>query len=189
MEGLCEGGNEPPGSLKANSVTPGKFTMTGVNAADETRTLKANIQCTPEQQQGRQYWKAVKKSKIDLKRQKEGLTYVAGRPQVVSRLPADPELRSGVGSIPAWADYLIRFSPTISLMSGEARLALIVNATSLNLCVVYRSYQSAAEQRLKPVYSFECPALKLLRLARQNHRYRGQNTKRISLYRNSDDIM
>ncbi|KAJ4436979.1 hypothetical protein ANN_17111 [Periplaneta americana] len=60
MAGLCEGGNEPPGSLKANK-----------------------------------------------------------------RLPADLELRSGAGSIPALADYLVgffpRFSPIPRLMSVDDR--------------------------------------------------------------------
>ncbi|KAJ4426680.1 hypothetical protein ANN_26478 [Periplaneta americana] len=38
-------------------------------------------------------------------------------------LPADLELSSGVGSIPAWADYLVlffpKFSPTVRRMSGN----------------------------------------------------------------------
>ncbi|KAJ4429904.1 hypothetical protein ANN_22108 [Periplaneta americana] len=60
------------------SITPGKHTMAGVNAADEIRTLKANKQCTPEQQQRRRYRKAVKKRKIDLNTQEEAIIYVAG---------------------------------------------------------------------------------------------------------------
>ncbi|KAJ4432929.1 hypothetical protein ANN_15186 [Periplaneta americana] len=46
-----------------------------------------------------------------------------GVAQSAKRLPADPKLRSGVGSIPAWADYLVgffpRFPPTLRQMSGE----------------------------------------------------------------------
>ncbi|KAJ4429568.1 hypothetical protein ANN_21737 [Periplaneta americana] len=42
---------------------------------------------------------------------------------LLRRLPADPELRSGEGSIPAWADYMVelflRFSPTVRRMSDR----------------------------------------------------------------------
>ncbi|KAJ4447240.1 hypothetical protein ANN_09244 [Periplaneta americana] len=46
-----------------------------------------------------------------------------GVAQSAKALAADPELRSGAGSIPAWADYLVgffpRFSPTIRQMSDD----------------------------------------------------------------------
>ncbi|KAJ4442024.1 hypothetical protein ANN_11888 [Periplaneta americana] len=73
MAGLCEGGNEPSGSLKAIST---------------------------------------------------------GVAQSVKRLPAGLKLRSGAGSIPAWADYLVRFfprfSPTVSLEMGEYQSTVVV---------------------------------------------------------------
>ncbi|KAJ4430892.1 hypothetical protein ANN_19483 [Periplaneta americana] len=71
----------------------------------------------------------------------------------------------------------------------------------LSSLIVMCRDQSAAEQRFnqfifdrlqingKVGHSFEYPVLKRLRLARQNHRYGGQNTKRISPYGNSDDIL
>ncbi|KAJ4438557.1 hypothetical protein ANN_14504 [Periplaneta americana] len=66
MAGLCEGGNEPPGSLKARNKIISHTLM-------------------------RLAW---------LSR--------------LRRLPAGLKLRSGAGSIPTWADYLVGFFPRFS---------------------------------------------------------------------------
>ncbi|KAJ4447178.1 hypothetical protein ANN_09179 [Periplaneta americana] len=43
-----------------------------------------------------------------------------GQLKRLRRLPADPELRSGAGSIPAWGDYLVGFFPRFSLNKANA---------------------------------------------------------------------
>ncbi|KAJ4426236.1 hypothetical protein ANN_27048 [Periplaneta americana] len=72
MAGLCEGGNEPVGSLKPI--------------------------CNSER--------------------------ATGVAQSAKELACDPELRSGAGSIPAWADWLVglfpRFSPIVRQMSDQS---------------------------------------------------------------------
>ncbi|KAJ4442751.1 hypothetical protein ANN_04342 [Periplaneta americana] len=73
---------------------------------------------------------------------------VTGVAQSAKALPSDPELRSGSGSVPAWADYLVgffqRFSPTIRQISGRRK------GGRLRLCWMYR-----VEEDLKKDESWE----------------------------------
>ncbi|KAJ4438207.1 hypothetical protein ANN_14146 [Periplaneta americana] len=82
MAGLCEGGSEPPGSLKAIISSP-RLTV-GMKILTAARC--------PTQFQ----------------------VMVTGVAQAVALFLPDPELRSGVGSIPTCADNLVGFIPMFS---------------------------------------------------------------------------
>ncbi|KAJ4438764.1 hypothetical protein ANN_14715 [Periplaneta americana] len=109
MAGLCEGGNEPTGSLKASNCP-----KTGLNLISDTNKTSLMKQLSQE---------------------------IMGWPPAwlsrLRRLPAGLKLRSGAGSIPAWADYLVgffpRFSPNVSLGISKKPISVL----SLTACKNY----------------------------------------------------
>ncbi|KAJ4426720.1 hypothetical protein ANN_26519 [Periplaneta americana] len=95
MAGLCEGGNEPSGSLKPFvrsgtilSCTSNMLTNWALYQGHTPKTLAPTV---PRCVRNGSFSKLL------------SCGYHCLEPL------ADPELRSGVGSIPAWADYQVAF--------------------------------------------------------------------------------
>ncbi|KAJ4446024.1 hypothetical protein ANN_12710 [Periplaneta americana] len=124
MAGLCEGGNEPPGSLKAicnwlfmrpkirHRLPDIRLTVEKTSENPNQLTSQAGIEPMPERNSGSASNRFSRLSYAVNKHDcTERLSHRHG--SQLRRLPAGPKLRSGTGLIPAWTDSLVGFFPEV----------------------------------------------------------------------------
>ncbi|KAJ4433348.1 hypothetical protein ANN_15607 [Periplaneta americana] len=155
MAGLCEGGNELSGSLKVSKCYNLYKRIAGVIGPHLFEGTVTGDRYLPalEEVIVPQLERSPRFADMQLIRQQDGEPNLIGlQLSRQRRLSFDPELRSGMGSISAWVDYLVgifpRLSQTVRRMSDNNVHRLDWLAQSLDLNPIEHLWDEL-DQRLK----------------------------------------